>query len=59
MDKIILKNFKKKAIIEQCGNCIRSSDKDLQGLKVPDGWIWCKLWMGNKPNSGWCTEFRT
>lgn len=57
MDKIIIKNICKEAVIEQCGTCIHGKDKDLQNMDVPENWVFCVIWSGLKPYQAWCGEF--
>jgi len=59
MDRIIIKPLPKKAIIQKCGTCIYGKNKNLQNADPPAGWVYCIMWMGNKPFSGLCSEWKS
>jgi hypothetical protein len=58
MDKVIVRR-KKALVIEKCGVCIYGKSKNLQAKDVPNGWVYCVLWNGQKPFNGWCSEFKS
>ena len=59
MDKIVINNINKYAIMKKCGTCLFGKDKDLQQTEMQKGWVYCIRWNGQKPFNGLCSEWKS